>query len=121
MTRQEMCDEFGVKDKDTITRWRRDPRVKAHAWKLVEDRILSVTRRVDASIEARLANADNLTIKELLDIRKEFLGGALRTQTEKADEATINEAMDAIEDNPDFVADLKKLLAGQKTPEAAEE
>jgi transposase-like protein len=121
LSRPEMCEMFGVKDPDTITRWRRDPRVKAHAWKLVEDRILRVTRRVDASIEARLENAENMTVKELLDIRKEFLGGALRSQTEKADEATVNEAMEAIEDNPDIVVELEALLAkGQKPGQSQE-
>ena len=112
---------FGVKDVDTITAWRRDPRVKAHALKLVEDRVLRVTRRTDAVIEARLANADQMTIKELLDIRKEFLGGALRAQTEKADEQTVTEAMQAIEDNPNIVEELQKLLDGGKAVPATSE
>lgn len=114
LSRQEMCDLFGVKDRDTITRWRRDPRVKVHAFKLIEDRVLQVTRRVDAVIAERLENASELSIDELIKIRKEFLGGALRAQTEKADEATITEAMQAIEDNPEFAEELQKLLKGNK-------
>lgn len=117
-SRQEMCDLFGVKDRDTITRWRRDPRVKVHAFKLIEDRVLQVTRRVDAVIAERLENATELSIDELIKIRKEFLGGALRAQTEKADEATITEAMEAIESNPEFAEELQKLLKGQPKPEA---
>jgi hypothetical protein len=52
---------FGVKDRDTITRWRRDPRVKAIALKIIEDRVLQVTRKVDGVIAERLENAENMT------------------------------------------------------------
>lgn len=110
LSRAQMCDLFGVKDKDTITRWRRDPRVKAHALKIIEDRVLQVTRKVDASIAARLENPEEMTVKELLEIRKEFLGGALRMQTEKADDATVNEAVEALEENPNLADDLAELL-----------
>lgn len=113
LTRPEMCEMFGVKDPDTITRWRRDPRVKAHALKLTEDRILQVTRKVDSVMENRLQNAENLTVRELLDIRKEYLGGALRAQTEKADEETIAEAASFLEDNPEAAEQLKEILSGK--------
>jgi hypothetical protein len=110
LSRNQMCEELGISDPYTITRWRRDPRVKAHAQKLIEDRILQITRKVDSTIEARLENAANMTIKELLDIRKEFLGGALRQQTEKADAETTREAIEAIEQNPGLVEELEKLF-----------
>lgn len=112
LSRQDMCDMFGVKDRDTITRWRRDPRVKAYALKIIEDRVLQVTRKVDGVIANRLEKADDMTVMELLAIRKEFLGGALRAQTERADEATVAEAMDALENNPDLMEQLDALLAG---------
>lgn len=111
-----MCDILGVKDRDTITRWRRDPRVKGIILKLIEDRILQVTRKVDGVIADRLERADELTITELLAIRKEFLGGALRAQTEKADEDTIAEAQDWIERNPEAAEQLESLLTTGKIP-----
>lgn len=113
-SRKQMCEMFGVKDKDTITRWRRDPRVKALAMKLIEDRVLQVTRRVDAVIAERLEHAAELTTKELLEIRKEFLGGALRAQTEKADPETVNEAMTWLDENPEAADELADILAGRK-------
>lgn len=112
LSRQDMCDMFGVKDRDTITRWRRDPRVKAYALKIIEDRVLQVTRKVDGVIAERLEHASDMTVMELLAIRKEFLGGALRAQTEKADDATVAEAMQALENNPDLMEQLDELLAG---------
>lgn len=112
-SRQQMCELFGVKDTATITRWRRDPRVKAIALKLVEDRVLQITRRVDSAIEGRLEYASDMTVRELLDIRKEFLGGALRGQTEKADEATVTQAMEAMEENPELAEQLAELVGSK--------
>ncbi len=112
LSRKEMCDLFGVKDLATITRWRRDPRVKAIALRLIEDRVLQVTRKVDAVIAQRLEQAENMTTKELLEVRKEFLGGALRSQHEKADDETINETMTWLDENPEAAEMLAKIMAG---------
>ncbi len=113
-----MCEMFGVKDQDTITRWRRDARVKAYAMKLIEDRVLQVTRKVDGAIAQRLENAGELTVMELITIRREFLGGALRAQTEKADENTVNEAYAWLEQNPEAADALEDLLRTGKVPGA---
>ena len=79
LTRREVADELGVKDVDTITRYKRDPRVKSHLTRLINERVQEVTRKVDAKIMGHLQRED-LTVKELLDIRREFLGGALRNR-----------------------------------------
>lgn len=115
-SRAQMCEMFGVRDRDTITRWRRDPRVKAFVLKLIEDRVMQVTRKVDGVIAARLEHAENMSITELLAIRKEFLGGALRAQTENADEATVAEAQQFLEANPDAMEQLEAMLKGQQLP-----
>lgn len=109
-SRQEIADIMGVSDLDTITRWRRDPRVKTIVMKLIEDRVLEVTRKVDAKIAAILQQ-DDLSVKELLAIRKEFLAGSLRAKTENVDEDTISEAMDAIEEGgQDFVDKVEDIF-----------
>jgi hypothetical protein len=115
-SRMDMCEMFGVKDPDTITRWRRDPRVKTYALKLIEDRVLQVTRKVDGVIAERLEHANEMTIVELLAIRKEFLGGALRSQTEKADDETIGEAAAWLEQHPEKAAALSVLLEDGPLP-----
>lgn len=112
-----MADELGVKDLDTITRWRRDPRVKATVTRLLEDRIIQVSRRVDSIIEGRLSHADEMDTETLLKIRKEY-GGAAVARTEKADDATVQQAMDAIEDDPDLPDKLAKLLEGDTSSDA---
>lgn len=110
---------FGVKDKDTITRWRRDPRVKAVALRVIEDRVLQVTRKVDGVIAGRLEHAEKMTVTELLAIRKEFLGGPLRAQTEKADEQAIQEAQEFLEQHPDAMEQLDELLRTGSIPGVA--
>jgi hypothetical protein len=104
---------FNVTERSVST-YKKDARVKAIAFKLIEDRVFRVTRKVDAEIERRLQDAEELDTDILLKIRKEFLGGALRLQTEggKADANTINETMDVMEDNPEFAVELDRLLAG---------
>lgn len=114
LTREQMCEKFGRSDPDTITRWRRDPRVKSIAMRLIEDRVFEVTRKVDGKIAHKLAN-DDLTVVELLAIRKEFLGGKLREQTERADEETAAEAQAWLEQNPEASLELEKLLRGGGT------
>lgn len=100
----------------TVRIYKKDPRVKAAALKYIEDRVIRVTRKVDAQIEQRLENPEELDTDTLLKIRKEFLGGVLRLQTQggKADSDTINEAMDAIESNPEFAKELQELLTKGK-------
>lgn len=112
-SRAEMCTIFNVKDKDTITKWRRDPRVKAIIWKLTEDRILQVTRKVDAVITNRLEKAENMTVQELLAIRKEFLGGSLRDKTQNIDEDTVNEAHALLERDPGMIEKLNEIFSGE--------
>jgi hypothetical protein len=108
-SRQQMADHFDIKDLATITRWRKDPRIKPLLTTLINDRVREVTRKVDAKIAAVLER-DDLTVTELLAIRKEFLGGALRQEAEKADGETIQQAMQAAED-PGFQEKLAALFA----------
>jgi transposase-like protein len=110
-TRQEVADVMGVTP-ETVTRWRRDPRVQTHIKRLIKDRVYEITRKTDSEIASRLADPKALTVKELLAIRSEFLGGALREETQEVDEHTINEAAALLEDNPEAAAALRQLLSG---------
>lgn len=119
LTRAQIAAEVNIKDLDTITRWGRDPRVRSHIRRLIEQRVQQITRKVDGEISKRLENATELSTRELLEIRKEFLGGALREQTEKADDEAVAQAVEAVENNPEIAQQLRRLLAG-KTPAVEE-
>lgn len=115
-TRQEMADEFNVKDLHTVTRWTKDPRVRAHAQRLIADRELQISRKVDSQIEAKLRNAKDMSIRELLEIRKSYLPQDART-TGKPDKDLNAEAEKALEANPDLAKEMEALLIGRSQPD----
>lgn len=100
----------------TVRDYKKNPLVKAAALKYIEDRVLRITRRTDSEIEQRLEDPADMTVDELLRVRKEFLGGALRLQTtgDAKDGQTINDTMEKLEGDPEFAAELQQLLAGKK-------
>src|SRR4051812_1084635 len=115
MTREDMAAALNVGSLVTITRWRRDARVKDAVRKILQERVQRVVAKTDAEISARLSDPSGLTIKELLEIRKEFATDALRTAMNEVDEDTVNEAAEFFERNPDAAEELRKLLAGGAT------
>jgi alkanesulfonate monooxygenase SsuD/methylene tetrahydromethanopterin reductase-like flavin-dependent oxidoreductase (luciferase family) len=118
MSNPDLAEKYEV-TKRTVMRWRRDPRVRGPLHKYTEDRIMSITRRVDSKIESILDNSD-LTVQELILIRKEFLGGALRTQAETStadDPETVAAAMQALEENPGFMEEMERLISSQPDEE----
>ncbi len=111
-TRDDMCEMFGVSDPGTITRWRKDVRVKAEVRKVIDERILRISARTDHVIEGRLAeHANEMNIDELIKIRKEFGGSALARRDVDADAATQG-AMEALEENPELLEQITKLITG---------
>lgn len=113
-TRREMADHFNV-HVDTITDWTQDIRVKAHAAKMSQERVNRITRRIDATIEGRLQEADKLDTETLLKIRKEF-----RDQVVKMDVGNADKNADTIKDTMELMEALgldKILAAAAPEPE----
>lgn len=106
-SRQDMMDMFGV-NKNTVTAWRRDPRVKAKSMQLTEDRILRITRKIDSTIERRLQDAEKLDVETLIKMRKEFLGGFMRQQAQGETGDVANEIMAGMDD-PQIAEGLSQL------------
>jgi DNA primase catalytic subunit len=109
-TRDVMCQTFGVRDPMTITRWRKDPRIKPLLSKLIEERVQEMQRKVDAALQAKLAKADELSVKDLIDIRKEIRSSALGQKLDKADADDVNEMQAWLESNPEAHAALDEFL-----------
>jgi transposase len=116
MSRSEMAARFDAHP-DTITAWKRDMRVRTIAKQLHEDRIMEMTRKVDAEMQARL---NSHKIKEmddetLIKFRKELLGdkktielsGAIDTGAAKGD------LWKSLDEDPALAAKLVTLLAGE--------
>lgn len=100
----------------SVARYRKDQRVIAAAMKIIEARVVRITRRIDSEIERRLVEeVFDIDTDTLLRIRKEFLSGQLRAQVQVNDPSaeTINDAIAQIEESPQFAAELQELLERQ--------
>ncbi len=116
-TREQMCELADVKDPGTITRWRKDPRVKAEVRKILNDRIMRISAKTDSVIEQRLQNAAEMTIDDLIKIRKEFGGSALGREQIDEDNM-LSDAMEALEQNPNLLEEMRALLTRAKQQES---
>lgn len=114
MSKPEMAEEFDV-NTDTIRRWVADPRVQAHAGRSALERINRITRRIDASIEARLVHIDKWDIEQVLKVRKEYLERSMKVGVDLSGDAkgaTVNELAEAMDQDPDLAEALRKLVGG---------
>ena len=58
--------------KNTIINWRHDEQVKNKIHAIMRERVSRIVRRTDSELISRLENAEELTVKEIIDIRKEI-------------------------------------------------
>jgi hypothetical protein len=94
--------------KETILRWRRDDeQVSEKIHELMKDRTVRTVRKVDSRIEDKLVEED-LTVKELLEIRKAY--APLRDEfgkDEKVDARQLDEDLFGLADeDPEFAERL---------------
>ena len=116
MTREEICEAVGIKDPGTVTAWRKDPRVSNLVAQKLRDQTMKIVLKVDAEMMKRFREPENLTVKEMIEIRREYAGDKLRQQMEDVDENTINEAQKFFDENPDAAEQLRTLLTGGALP-----
>lgn len=116
MSRDDMCELADVKDPGTITRWRKDPRIKAEVRKILNDRIMRISAKTDSVIEQRLQHAADMSIDDLIKIRKEFGGGAIARESIDED-GVMSDAMDALEKNPELLEQMRELITRSQAQE----
>jgi hypothetical protein len=58
--------------KNTIINWRHDEQVANKIHAIMRERISRIVRSTDSALAARLENADELTVEEIIKIRKEI-------------------------------------------------
>lgn len=69
---KEFAEIDSVPVKNTIINWRHDETVTNKIHAIMRERISRIVRRTDSVLAARLENADDLTIDEVIKIRKEI-------------------------------------------------
>jgi len=119
----QMSEHFGV-HRSTIAHWRRDPRVKLAAKRLHDERVMAMTRRVDAEIQRRLVeNVTEMDDETLIRLRKELLGGTTKIELSgqvdtKSAQGDLWGVLDA---NPQLVQQIGAMLtAAKQLPETVD-
>jgi hypothetical protein len=79
--------------KSTIINWRHDEQVANKIHAIMRERISRIVRRTDAGLEARLENMDELTVDEIIKIRKE-----IAPARDVLDEAERSDPAQAVDD-----------------------
>lgn len=95
--------------KDTITDYRRDPRVKREIKRLSGEREQLITRRVDRVIMNRLEKAEEIDTETLLKIRKEMMPKRIEISGEQSTADLVKELWEAADSNPALAAALMGL------------
>jgi len=122
-SRKEMGKMFGV-CADTVGVWTKDVRVQTHAARMAQERVTRITRKIDTTMEGRLQDCHQMDTEVLLKIRKEYLDRALKIDlgSGKDNPDTVRDAVNLLEENPNFAAGLSQLLKnGDLLPAGPEE
>ena len=101
--------------KNTILNWRKDDVVENKVHALMRERVGRVVRKTDSAIAKKLENIDELTVDEVLKIRKEFVPERDAFTDEKQDAAKIDEDLFGLaEADPEFA---ERLMGGTDEPD----
>jgi hypothetical protein len=97
--------------KSTIINWRHDEQVKNKIHAIMRDRVSRIVRRTDSELIARLENAEELTVKEIIDIRKEIAPARdVLDENERVDPAdAADDLFGAADEDPE----LARKIAGE--------
>jgi hypothetical protein len=97
--------------KNTIINWRHDEQVKNKIHSIMRERVSRIVRRTDSELISRLENAEELTVKEIIDIRKEIAPARdVLDENERVDPGdAASDLFGAAMDDPE----LAKKIAGE--------
>lgn len=99
--------------KNTITSYRRDPRVKKIIEKLTNERISRITRKIDSQLEERLRDAKSMDTETLLKIRKELLPERIQITNGDKGNDLVEELWRRADGNPALAEALMQIGANQ--------
>ena len=97
--------------KRTIINWRHDEQVKNKIHAIMRERITRIVRQTDSALAKRLENADELTVEEIIKIRKEIAPARdVLDDAERVDPAdAASDLFGAAVDDPE----LARKIAGE--------
>lgn len=109
-TQAAIAEAMDISDRSVRT-YKNDPRVRAEAMRLTRERVIRITRKTDSEIERRLQYASDMTVEELIKIRRELASEMARFAPRgEVDAGTISETLDELDKSPELVEELSALL-----------
>jgi hypothetical protein len=117
LSRKEIAAEFGIHI-DTVTEWSKREDVRAVAERLMKERVQKILRKIDSAIEAAINQADDLSLDELLRVRREFVPQEFKFTGKMDSTPALEELLAAYLADPEST--IAKLQRAAKT-DAAEE
>jgi transposase len=107
MTNAQIADAIGYGvHPDTITDYKRHPKVQAIAERLTKERHLQITSKIDASLLKRLDHVDKIDTETLLKIRKEILPERIEVNDTTKRASLVEELMDLADEDPELAQRL---------------
>lgn len=101
--------------KDTITDYKRHPKVQAIAERLTKERHLQITSKIDTALMKRLDHVDKIDTDTLLKIRKEILPERIEVTDKTKRASIVEELWDLADQDPEVAA---RLMAAQEAAAA---
>lgn len=95
---------------DTVTDWRKRPSVEAKVSKLNKARATRIASLVDTKVEQRLTANKDIPLRDLLEIRRTFVGTG--DGTEDTAPSALEELVKAMHSDPEAAEQLQAALKG---------
>lgn len=105
---KEFVEIESVPVKSTVINWRHDEQVANKIHAIMRERISRIVRRTDTALADRLDNADELTVDEIIKIRKEIAPARdVLNEAERVDPAdAASDLFGAAIDDPELAAKI---------------
>lgn len=110
-TRAEIAEEFGGVDKSTVSAWLHREDVKALVDRKIRERTNRILRQTDSRIESALQDAENMSLEELLKVRKEFLPDRKEIKLTVNEDEALAELWKAAAEDPEAAQRILGLTA----------
>ena len=105
-----IADTFGVHPR-TIGEWKKRADVKARLSQHIRERADSILSHTDTRIRKVLESGKDLTMRELLEIRRTFAGEKVDLNLGGNQGEALAEMMEKLHDNPELARELGALTA----------
>jgi hypothetical protein len=120
VSKQDIADKMGVKDRGTIAEWAKRPEIQTRVSRLIEERSNRILTKTTEKIEGYLNSGSKISLENLLKIHREFAGQKLNIETGADAAKALQELFLQAHDDAELAAAMAKLGIDAREDEAAD-